>query len=349
MSSSQEIDEALKKFEKVDISGVETTKDEPTTTVKKDNKLIWPRPILERDEKKKKVVEDIKAAKSIIVLTGAGLSTAAGIPDFRTPGTGLYDNLQKYKLNHPTDIFTLDYFLEKPHAFFELTKDFISKDYKPTSSHYFIKLLEDKSVLLRNYTQNIDGLEFKAGISRDKLVQCHGSYETATCVSCRKVYPNIDIVKKHLKPDNIKIPMCVSCKKGIVKPDVVFFNEDLPERYTNLSNVDFEKCDVLIVIGTSLKVSPVNVLPDKVPIGTTRVLINFEQAPLGSIQRNRTYPYDYYLNGDINETVFELCKELGWEEELEKLVSEGELTDVQKLEVSENKTCTACILNKKSC
>ncbi|KAL0487545.1 NAD-dependent protein deacetylase sirtuin [Acrasis kona] len=260
------------------------------------------------------------STKNIIVLTGAGLSTAAGIPDFRTPGTGLYDNLQKYNLDDPTDIFTLSYFKKKPHAFFELTKDFISKDYKPTASHYFIKLLEDKNILLRNYTQNIDALEVKAKISADKLVQCHGSYDTATCLRCRESYKDINVVKEHLMRDKIDIPYCNKKEgcRGVIKPNVVFFGEDLPERFVSMVKPDCRKCDLMIVIGTSLTVYPVASIPGFVNSDCPRVLINMDLG--GDFTKSSKFKNDYFLQGDINEIVLKMCDYLGWTQDLEKLI-----------------------------
>ena len=96
--------------------------------------------------------------KRVVVLTGAGLSVAAGIPDFRTPGTGLYSQLQKYNLPYPELIFTLDYFKKEPKPFLSLFNECFKGEYKPTIAHYLIQQLEAHGVLLMNLTQNIDDL-----------------------------------------------------------------------------------------------------------------------------------------------------------------------------------------------
>lgn len=107
------------------------------------------------------LAEYLKTAKNVIVMTGAGISTNAGIPDFRSESFGLYNRLQKYNLPHPTAVFTLDYFKHDPRPFYDIAKELypVLNAAKPTVAHYFIKLLDQKGILLRHYTQNIDCLE----------------------------------------------------------------------------------------------------------------------------------------------------------------------------------------------
>ena len=121
-------------------------------------------------------------AKRVIVMCGAGISVSAGIPDFRTPGTGLYDNLQKYQLPHPQAIFEIDYFREHPGAFYQLAREMWPGQYRPTPTHAFLRLLHEKGALLRCFTQNIDSLESSAGLPREMVVAAHGNFDGATCV-----------------------------------------------------------------------------------------------------------------------------------------------------------------------
>ena len=96
------------------------------------------------------MVEGLKKGdfKKIVIVTGAGISVSAGIPDFRSPKTGLYDNLKAYNLPKPESMFELEYFIEKPEAFYHLAKEFLDlKKYSPTPTHYFQKLLADKKIL----------------------------------------------------------------------------------------------------------------------------------------------------------------------------------------------------------
>ncbi len=110
--------------------------------------------------------------------------------DFRTPGTGLYDNLQTYNLPTPESVFDLLYFKENPKPFYTLAKDLYPGRFKPTLTHHFIKLLSDRGMLLRNYTQNIDGLERLAGIPPEKIIEAHGSFASARCIDCQRVSRN---------------------------------------------------------------------------------------------------------------------------------------------------------------
>lgn len=122
------------------------------------------------------------------MLTGAGVSVSAGIPDFRTPGTGLYDNLQRYNLGRPEDIFTMAVFRSDPRPFFHLSRAMYPGRHFPTPAHFFTRLLAERGLLRRLYTQNIDTLDRLAGVPPELLVEAHGSYATATCLECARRY-----------------------------------------------------------------------------------------------------------------------------------------------------------------
>ncbi|XP_073247817.1 NAD-dependent protein deacetylase sirtuin-2-like [Porites lutea] len=265
----------------------------------------------------------------IIVMTGAGISTAAGIPDFRSPGTGLYDNLQKYDLPTPQAVFEINFFRSNPAPFFTLAKELYPGKFQPTISHYFIKLLSDKGLLQRNYTQNIDTLERVAGIPQEKIIEAHGSFHTAHCVGCRKEYPH-EWIRDEVFAD--RIPYCSKCE-GVVKPDIVFFGESLPERFHKHVTKDMSKCDLLIVMGTSLVVQPFASLVDRVPETTPRLLINKEKSGqqvdfftllMGGKSGFQFDSEDNYRDvmwqGTTDDGCVALADLLGWKDELLKLV-----------------------------
>lgn len=270
--------------------------------------------------------------KNIITMAGAGISTSAGIPDFRSPGSGLYSNLGKYNLPSPEAIFDIEYFKTNPKPFFVLAKELYPGSFDPTPCHWFIRLLHDKGLLLRHYTQNVDTLEHVAGLPVEKLIEAHGTFRTAHCMACRKEYSQ-QWMKDEVFKDNI--PTCLDCS-GVVKPDIVFFRESLPTRFFKLTQSDFPKCDLLIIMGTSLTVQPFASLIDNVPSTCPRLLINREKAgsldPMMALLQgmagggglaldspNNTR--DVALLGDCDDGCLKLAELLGWKDELQSLIS----------------------------
>ncbi|KAI7899142.1 DHS-like NAD/FAD-binding domain-containing protein [Cokeromyces recurvatus] len=226
------------------------------------------------------VAKLFKEAHNIMIVTGAGVSVSCGIPDFRSE-TGIYSRLQEYELDDPQQMFDIDYFRESPEIFYSFAKELYPANYQPSPSHLFVKLIEDKGKLLRNYTQNIDTLEHKANIKR--VVNCHGSFATATCVTCGYKVDGTEIESYIMAQQIPPCPKCSSKKlekegtkstkgnnkskeeeedddnddqpyhhqKGvsIIKPDITFFGERLPAEFDNLLAIDTEQVDLLIVIG----------------------------------------------------------------------------------------------------
>ena len=247
-----------------------------------------------------------RSCKDIIVMAGAGISTASGIPDFRSPGTGLYYNTKKYNVAKPTDVFDLKYFNRNPNPFLDIIRDFIKSEKQPNSIHKFCKTLESHGLLLRMYTQNIDGLEKKSGISSNKLVEAHGTLESASCCKCFAPHSPSWTEKMILAH---KVPSCrrKGCS-GYVKPDVVMFGEELPKKFY-LYPKDFQKCDLLIIMGTSLNVEPFSELVDAVPRRCPRVLLNRDAVgPFADSRRKN----DIFVPGDISKSLKQVIKLVGW-------------------------------------
>ncbi|XP_054633119.1 NAD-dependent protein deacetylase sirtuin-3 isoform X2 [Dunckerocampus dactyliophorus] len=255
--------------------------------------------------------------KNVVVVAGAGISTASGIPDFRTPGTGLYDNLDAYNIPYPEAIFNIDYFSNDPHPFFSLAKALYPGSHKPNYIHYFIRMLHHKGLLLRMYTQNIDGLEKVCGIPDDKLVEAHGSFATASCHLCYTPYPSEDA--KHAIMSG-KVPTCTFCT-ATVKPDVVFFGEDLPQKYF-LHTQDFPKADLLIIMGTSLQIEPFASLVNTVRSTVPRLLLN--RHAVGQFERVPLRRGDHMELGDLENTIRRFAEMLGWNDDIEELMKSQE-------------------------
>jgi len=251
--------------------------------------------------------------QKVTILAGAGISTSCGIPDFRSPDTGLYANLSKLNLPYAEAVFDISFFRQNPLPFYTLASELHPEKgyYKPSITHVFFKLLEQKGKLQKVFTQNIDCLEREAGLSPAKVVEAHGSFASQRCIDCKTKYSNQDM-KRHIKAGTI--PRCgrESCK-GLIKPDIVFFGEALPmDFHTNRDLL--LKSDLCIILGTSLTVQPFASLPQIIPDGVPRLLINMERV--GGIGSR---PNDVMLLGDCDVGIKKLADQLGWRQELDDL------------------------------
>ncbi|KAL9611979.1 MAG: hypothetical protein Q9167_003419 [Letrouitia subvulpina] len=252
-----------------------------------------------------------RSIEAVASYTGAGISTSAGIPDFRSPDTGLYANLAKSDLPYAEAVFDIAYFRSNPAPFYALAHELYPSRYRPTISHFFIRLLSDKGLLLKLFTQNIDCLERAAGVPGDKIVEAHGSFATQRCIECRTPYPD-NLMKEAIKER--KVPHCFESQcNGLVKPNIVFFGEPLPENFHRNKTVPRE-ADLVIVMGTSLTVQPFASLPEFCDEEVPRVLLNLEQVGgLGC----RTD--DVLVLDECDVGVRKLASALGWLDQLEAL------------------------------
>ncbi|KAI1864732.1 hypothetical protein JX265_008456 [Neoarthrinium moseri] len=247
--------------------------------------------------------------KRIVVMTGAGISTAAGIPDFRSPETGLYHNLARLNLPFAEAVFDIDYFQEHPEPFYILAKELYPGKFHPTISHVFISMLAEKSLLHKLFTQNIDCLERAAGVPDSHIVEAHGSFATQRCIECKTSYPDTQM-RQHVEKG--EPPRCITGCGGLVKPDIVFFGESLPPSFYENRAIPAQS-DLLLVLGTSLTVHPFASLPGMAMERTPRVLFNKERVgDLG------TRADDVLCLMDCDSGIRKLAAELGWSDELER-------------------------------
>lgn len=259
----------------------------------------------------------INKALNILVLTGAGISTSLGIPDFRS-SKGFYSKLGSLGLDDPQEVFDLEYFKEDPKIFYLIAHMILPPAAAYTPLHGFIRLLQDKGKLLRNYTQNIDNLELNVGILPEKLVQCHGLFATATCITCKYQTAGVNIYKQIREQEVPECPFCLKKRTklldlddnranialyGVMKPDITFFGEALPTQFHNTIKRDVEACDLLLCIGTLLKVAPVLEIVHRVPSDVPQILINKDMV--------LHCEFDVNLLGYCDDVVTYLCKLLG--------------------------------------
>jgi len=205
-----------------------------------------------------------------------------------------------------------------------LAKELFPDNFKPTPAHLFCRLLNEKGLLLRNFTQNIDTLELAAGIPVEKLVFAHGSFGSSHCIECKKEYAT-ELVKEHIFAD--KIPRC-HCS-GLIKPDIVFFGENLPARFFQLIKEDFPQCDLLIVMGTSLTVHPFASLINQVPETCPRLLLNLKTVGETNFYSSHGFDFNEATNyRDVREldycdsAVKKFASYCGWEQDFDKILSE---------------------------
>lgn len=224
-------------------------------------------------------------SSSAVALTGAGISVPSGIPDFRSPGTGIWENVD------PFEVATIDAFRRDPARFWSFYRPRFAAlgDKRPNPAHEALVELERRGVLDAVVTQNVDRLHRKAGTKR--LVEVHGSIDTSSCTSCGASWKLEDVEGLF---DDDGVAVC-SCCLGYVKPDVVLFGEFLPEAAMAEAQRLVAGADVLLCVGSSLEVHPVAGLPQLTLASGGRVAI-VTQGPT---------PYDdaaaVRMQGDVVE------------------------------------------------
>ena len=253
--------------------------------------------------------------KNIIFMVGAGISTSAGIPDFRS-STGLFKQLQdKYNLSGPEEFFYKTTFLKKPIFFYEFTKLFDLSQTKPTIAHKFMSYMAKKDYIKYVFTQNIDGLEIKAKIPSDKLIFAHGNFLEGHCAKC---YKDIDIEKIKDGINKGEVYYCPDCK-GPCKPKIVFYGENLPKRfYDCLENI--KDVDLIIVMGTSLKVYPFAAIPEYTNDDTDIVVFNMEKV--GIYQYYNLSNNDIFIEGKTDENILKFLKDIKQYDDFDKFIKD---------------------------
>ncbi|MDI6600244.1 MAG: NAD-dependent protein deacylase [Thermoanaerobacteraceae bacterium] len=219
------------------------------------------------------LVDDIEKACKLIkdstyalALTGAGISTESGIPDFRSPGVGLWGKMD------PMEALSTDVLLNNPEKFYREGFKILRgmENAQPNDAHRILAELEDKGYINGVITQNIDNLHHRAGSK--KVYEVHGNTRTCHCMRCKSKYEFKELERQ--VDAGIKVPKCPKCG-GMLRPDVVMFGDMMPQDF-ELALKEAQKSDLLIVIGSSLEVAPVCYIPDMVP---HLIIINLMKTP----------------------------------------------------------------------
>ena len=289
-------------------------------SINKEKKTISEEDIKEGNKiKYDKLINGLKndTFKNIVFMVGAGISTAAGIPDFRSKG-GIFEKLQKqYNLPYPEMVFELDTFYNNPTYFYQFATEFLHENYEPTLFHYFMGFLIYLNKAKFIFTQNIDGLENKAVRDINKIIYAHGNFLKAHCPKCRTNIEFTEYNKRFLKGDYIKCNKCNSpCKYNIV-----FYGENLDEEFYIKMN-EISDCDCAIICGTSLKVGPFNSLPDKVNKDCLRVVIDLYKVAEEAFKYDEKESNDLYIQLKCEEFVKNIIKDCKWEDKFDEYIKE---------------------------
>jgi NAD-dependent deacetylase len=236
------------------------------------------------DELIQRAAQLLGQAHQAVALTGAGLSTPSGIPDFRSEDTGLWENY------NPLEIATFQAFRRRPVEFFNWIRPLARRMFQaqPNAAHLALAELKAAGCLSHIITQNIDGLQQRAGASG--VIELHGDIYTGTCISCYAVYHSEQFYADFI--ERACVPHCPGCG-GVIKPNVILFGEALPVRALMAAKRAITECDVLLIAGSSLEVAPASDLP---------MLARSHQAQLIIINQGSTYMDDFcdvFIQSDV--------------------------------------------------
>jgi NAD-dependent deacetylase len=241
----------------------------------------------ERKQAPPRAAEELAAligeSEHAVALTGAGISVPSGIPDFRTPGEGLWEKVD------PMTVATIDAFHRNPKRFWDFYRPRFAMlgEKRPNPAHEALAELERRGLLEAVITQNVDRLHRKAGSER--VIEVHGSIATSSCTSCRASYPLAEVESLF---DDEGVATCACCA-GKVKPDVVLFGELLPAEAMAEAERLCAGADLLLCVGSSLEVYPVAALPE----------LTLERGGRLAIVTRSATPYDseaaVRLDGDV--------------------------------------------------
>ncbi len=244
----------------------------------------------------RRLAELVRSSERVVALTGAGISVPSGIPDFRSPGTGLWERVD------PMEVAHINVFRREPQRFWSFYGERFQKlsNVAPNRAHLVLAALERQGLLRAVITQNIDGLHRRAGTR--ELTEVHGTISHSSCPRCAARYP-LDEVRVRLAADSGGVPRC-DCGAPL-KPDVVLFGEYLPMAAFAHAEALAAEADLMICIGSSLEVYPVAGLPlTSLDSGGQLAIVTRGPTPLDRRAAVR-------LDGDVVQELAALADDLG--------------------------------------
>lgn len=285
-----------------------------------------------------KYLED-NACSNVVVMCGKGVSKSTGIPKL------FEEVLQRHEYGDIKDIFDIGVFRKNPAPFYDIIKEVWPGMHEPTASHYFLRLLHEKGVLLRCYTQNVDSLEMVAGVPSEKVVAVQGNFNRAYVVEdgdAANEYNDerlvdVEELKAALDKGQEGWEALSREKGGLVKPGIVLMGEQLPEAWAQLHRQDLATCDLLVCLGTGLRRRPFNSLLSYAGSAVPRLLINPQPAGLAKDlymgfefdqEENRR---DVFYQSDSDEGCHALAAALGWSDDLNALIESKGAAEVERV------------------
>jgi NAD-dependent deacetylase len=208
----------------------------------------------------------LRQARAVVAITGAGISTPSGIPDFRSEGSGLWSR------DEPMEVASLNTFRTHPERFYNWFRPLANHIFmaEPNAAHYALAELEKNGRLQAVITQNIDMLHQKAGTQN--VIETHGTLASLSCTHCYRQYETIHYMTAYVEYG--ELPHCPTCQH-LLKPDVILFGEQLPQKAWADAQRHLRNSDLVLVAGTSLEVLPVASLPmQAIDRGAHLIIIN---------------------------------------------------------------------------
>lgn len=237
----------------------------------------------------------MRESRYIVALTGAGISTPSGIPDFRSADSGLWEQVD------PMAVASIYAFRQRPQAFYDWIYPLAQQILRaqPNAAHEALAQMEAKGPLKSVITQNIDLLHARAG--SNALYEVHGHMREVTCLACHKLYSGESVLREFL--DTGVAPSCPSCG-DVLKPNVILFGELLPVDVLNQAQQQAQRCDLMIVAGSSLEVMPAGDLPVVAKkTGARLIFVNLSETHLD-------YLADVVIRADVVDVLPRLAAAL---------------------------------------
>ncbi len=237
----------------------------------------------------------IKNSHRTVSLTGAGISTPSGIPDFRSPEAGLWNRYE------PMEVASLTSFRHHPEQFYRWLHPLAirMRSARPNPAHLAMAALQNAGYITVIITQNIDGLHQHAGAH--DVLEVHGTLETMTCTNCYHQYPASKYIEDYI--NDCSIPYCEACG-SILKPDVILYDEQLPFQTWMKAEAATRHCDVILVVGTSLEVMPSAQLPNlALEHGAHLIIVNHTETYLDTRA-------DVVIHADVADVLPRIAEEV---------------------------------------